>query len=73
MIVTMEHTTRTGEPKILRRCTLPLTGFAVVDTIVTELGVLRITPAGMAVEELAPGISFEAIQAVTEAKLIPAR
>jgi 3-oxoacid CoA-transferase subunit B len=73
VIVTMEHTTRTGEPKILRRCTLPLTGFGVVDTIVTELGVLRITPAGIAVEELAAGISFEAIQAATEAKLLPPR
>jgi 3-oxoacid CoA-transferase subunit B len=70
VIVTMEHTTKTGEPKILRRCSLPLTGYAVVDTIVTELAVMRVTPAGIVVEELAPGITFAEVQAVTEAKLI---
>jgi len=70
VVVTMEHTTKTGEPKILRRCTLPLTGFGVVDTIVTELAVMRVTPAGIVAEEIADGLTLEEVQAVTEAKLI---
>jgi 3-oxoacid CoA-transferase subunit B len=71
VIATMEHTTKTGQPKILRRCTLPLTGYGVVDTIVTELAVMRVTPAGIVVEEIAPGITFAEVQAATEAKLSP--
>jgi 3-oxoacid CoA-transferase subunit B len=70
VIVTMEHTTKTGEPKILRRCSLPLTGYGVVDTIVTELAVMRVTAEGIAVEEIAPGLTLAEIQAVTEPKLI---
>jgi 3-oxoacid CoA-transferase subunit B len=70
VIVTMEHTTKTGEPKVLRRCTLPLTGYGVVDTIVTELAVMRVTPAGLVVEEIAPGLTFEEVRAATGAKLI---
>jgi 3-oxoacid CoA-transferase subunit B len=70
VIVTMEHSTKTGQPKILRRCTLPLTGYGVVDTIVTELAVMRVTPAGIVVEEIAEGITFAEVQAMTEATLI---
>jgi 3-oxoacid CoA-transferase subunit B len=70
VIVTMEHTTKTGEPKILRRCTLPLTGFGVVDMIVTELAVMRITRGGIVVEEIAAGLGFADVQAVTEARLL---
>jgi len=70
VIVTMEHTTKTGEPKILRRCSLPLTGYGVIDTIVTELAFMRVTPAGIVVEETAPGLTLAEIQAVTEPKLI---
>jgi 3-oxoacid CoA-transferase subunit B len=74
VIVTMEHTTKTGEPKILRRCSLPLTGYGVVHTIVTELAFMRVTPAGIVVEEIAPGLTLADVQAVTEPKLIfPAR
>jgi len=70
VFVAMEHATREGKPKILKKCTLPLTGVAVVDHIVTELGVMDITPDGIVLRELAPGATLEHIQAVTEPKLI---
>ena len=69
VVVAMEHTTREGGPKILTACTLPLTGLKVVDTIVTELGYIRVTPAGLLLEEIAPAISPEQVQKATEAKL----
>ncbi len=70
VIVAMEHTTRKREPKILTRCTLPLTGFGVVQTIITELCVLQVTPQGLVVEELLPDLSFEALQHLTGARLL---
>jgi 3-oxoacid CoA-transferase subunit B len=70
VVVAMEHTTRTGEPKILKKCTLPLTGKKVVDTIVTELGYMRVKPEGLVLEEIAPGVTVEEVQAATQAKLI---
>jgi 3-oxoacid CoA-transferase subunit B len=70
VIVAMEHTTKSGAPKILKKCTLPLTGLKVVDTIVTELAVLRVTPAGLQIEELAPEVTVEQVQRATEAKLL---
>ena len=70
VIVAMEHTTREGQSKILKKCTLPLTGSRVVETIVTEMGYIRVTPAGLVVEEIAPGLAFEDVQRATEAKLI---
>jgi 3-oxoacid CoA-transferase subunit B len=72
VIVAMEHTTKTGAPKILKHCTLPITGVRVVHTIITELAVIQVTPQGLVVEELAPAITFEEVQAATEAKLTPA-
>src|SRR5579864_3407400 len=72
VVVAMEHTTREGQPKILRRCTLPLTGARVVDTIVTEMAYMRVTPKGIVLEEVAPGLSAEDVQAATEAPLIVA-
>ncbi len=69
VIVTMEHTTRDGRPKILKRCTLPLTGLAVVDTIATEMGWMRVTPQGLVLEEIAPGLTPADVQAATEATL----
>ena len=71
VIVAMEHTTREGQPKILNKCTLPLTGSKVVDTIVTEMAYIRVTPAGLVLEEIAPGLSVEDVQRATQAKLIP--
>src|SRR5437879_4458785 len=70
VIVAMEHTTRDGKPKILKSCTLPLTGVKVVETIVTEMGWMKVTPQGLVLEEIAPGISVEQIQKATEPKLI---
>jgi 3-oxoacid CoA-transferase subunit B len=70
VVVAMEHATRDGKPKILRKCTLPLTGVRVVDTIVTELAVIKVTPAGLVLEEIAEGISPEDVQKLTEPTLI---
>ena len=69
VIVAMEHTTKEGRPKILTRCTLPLTGEGVVDTLVTELALIEVTPEGLLLKELAPGITPEAVQKATEPAL----
>jgi 3-oxoacid CoA-transferase subunit B len=70
VIVAMEHTTREGKPKILKKCTLPLTGVKVVDTIVTEMSYIRVTPTGLVLEEVAPGLTADDVQAATEPTLI---
>jgi 3-oxoacid CoA-transferase subunit B len=57
VVVLMDHTAQDGSPKLLKRCTLPLTGEGVVDRVITGLGVLDVTEAGLAVVELAPGVS----------------
>src|SRR5574341_142483 len=70
VIIAMEHTTRDGKPKILKQCTLPLTGVKVWDTIVTEMAYIRVLPSGLLLEEVAPGVSAEDVQRATEAKLV---
>ena len=69
VVVAMENTTREGQPKILKRCTLPLTGVRVVDTIVTEMAFINVGPNGLVLEEVAPGLTADDVQAATEAKL----
>ncbi|MGA2643712.1 MAG: CoA transferase subunit B [Candidatus Sulfotelmatobacter sp.] len=70
VVVAMEHTTKEGTPKILKKCTLPLTGVNVVDTIVTEMAYIRVTERGLVLEEVAPGWTAEEVQRATEARLI---
>jgi len=73
VVIAMEHATRDGQPKILKKCTLPLTGVGVVHTIVTEMAYIRVTSEGLLLEEIAPGLSVDDVQKVTEARLqIPA-
>ena len=69
-VIAMEHTTKDGRPKILKQCTLPLTGAKVVDTIVTEMAYIRVTPKGLVLEEVAPGLTADDVQRATEARLI---
>jgi 3-oxoacid CoA-transferase subunit B len=70
VIIAMEHATKDGQPKILRKCTLPLTGVRVVNTIVTEMAYISVTAAGLVLEEIAPGLTADDVQRVTEPKLI---
>jgi 3-oxoacid CoA-transferase subunit B len=69
VVIAMEHATRDGQPKILKKCTLPLTGVKVVDTIVTEMAYMRVTPEGLLLEEIAPGLTAEDVQKATGATL----
>jgi 3-oxoacid CoA-transferase subunit B len=69
VIIAMEHATKEGEPKIMKKCTLPLTGLGVVDLIVTELAVIKVTPQGLELLEVAPGSTSESVQKLTEPAL----
>ena len=70
VVVAMEHATRDGQPKILKKCTLPLTGVKVVNTIVTEMAYIEVTPGGLELREVAPGLTADDVQRATEARLI---
>ncbi|MFH7349467.1 CoA transferase subunit B [Acinetobacter variabilis] len=70
VVVLMEHCAKDGTPKIVSQCSLPLTGQAVVNRIITDLGVLDVTPEGIQLVELAPDISFDEIQKVTGVPLL---
>jgi 3-oxoacid CoA-transferase subunit B len=69
VIVAMEHQTKDGQHKILKKCRLPLTGMRVVQSIVTEIAFIGVTPSGLVLEEVAPGFSPEDVQRATEASL----
>ena len=70
VIIAMEHTTKEGKPKLLKKCTLPLTGTEVVDTIVTELCLIDVTDRGLVLRELRPDVTIREVQQLTEPKLI---
>lgn len=70
VVVVMDHTNKHGASKVLKRCTLPLTGKGVVDRIITNLGVLDVANGGLRIEELAPGVTREEMVAATEAAIV---
>ena len=70
VIITMEHTTKEGKPRIVKKCTYPLTAKESVDLIVTDLAVIEVTPGGLLLKEVAPGWTADEIQGLTEAELI---
>jgi 3-oxoacid CoA-transferase subunit B len=70
VVVVMDHTSKSGESKVLRRCTLPLTGAGVVNRVITNLGVLDVVPGGLKLVELAPGVAEAELRAATEATLV---
>lgn len=69
VIIAMEHTTKDGEYKIVKKCCLPFTGLGVVNLIVTELAVIEVTPQGLLLREVAAGVTPEDVQRATEPKL----
>jgi len=70
VIVTMEHTTRDGRPRIVKKCSSPLTGKRCVNLIVTNLAVIEVKPDGLMLKEVAPGFTYEEVQIVTEPRLL---
>jgi 3-oxoacid CoA-transferase subunit B len=70
VVVVMDHTNKAGESKVLRQCTLPLTGRGVVDRIITNLGVMDVGHKGLHLVELAPGVTEEEFRKSTEATLV---
>jgi 3-oxoacid CoA-transferase subunit B len=70
VIVVMDHTNKAGESKVLKRCTLPLTGAGVVDRIITNLGVLDVVDGGLRIVEIAPGVTEAEFRGATEATIV---
>ena len=70
VVVLMDHVSKNGAPKILKQCSLPLTGQRVVDRIITDLGVIDVTNEGLVLRECAPGLDAKHIQNKTEAELL---
>ena len=70
VVVVMDHTNKAGESKVLKSCTLPLTGQRVVNRIITNLGVLDVVEGGLRLVELADGVSEDAFRAATDATLV---
>src|ERR1700737_3197760 len=70
VFIAMEHATRDNQPKILKKCSLPLTGVEVVDHIVTELALIDVPPEGLLLRELAPDATLDQVQSLTEPKLL---
>ena len=70
VVVVMDHTNKAGESKVLKACTLPLTGQKVVDRIISNLGVLDVVPGGLKIVELAEGVSEEELRSSTEATIV---
>jgi 3-oxoacid CoA-transferase subunit B len=70
VIVMMDHATKDGAPKILKQCTLPITGLRCVSAICTDRGWIDVTPEGLRLREIAPGETFQGVQELTEARLI---
>jgi len=70
VVVIMDHANKAGESKLLKACTLPLTGRKVVNRIITNLGVFDVVPGGLKVVEVAPGVTREEIGKLTEATLV---
>lgn len=70
VIIAMTHVTNQGEPKIVRKCTYPITACHVVNLIVTDVAVMAVTPEGLLLKEIAPGLSVEDVQSVTDPTLI---
>ncbi len=70
VVVVMDHTNKAGESKVLKSCTLPLTGKAVVNRIITNLGVLDVVPGGLKIVELADGVTKAELRAATEAAIV---
>ena len=72
VIVAMEHTDPEGRPRIVKECSYPVTGRRCVDTVVTNLAVIQVTPRGLVLREVAQGVSPQEVQQVTEPRLVPA-
>ncbi|MFH5772913.1 3-oxoacid CoA-transferase subunit B [Paracoccus sp. NGMCC 1.201697] len=70
VVVVMDHTNKAGESKVLRECTLPLTGKGVVNRIISNLGVLDVVPGGLKIVELADGVTEDELRAATEATIV---